>query len=139
MKRLLSAVAFAAVIGTALPAQAGDLRSMVNSVADQFGISRTLAHGVIRVESNYNCRLTGRAGERGIMQVKPATAREVGVRGNLYDCHTGLVAGMKYLLAALRAGGNGCAGISLYQRGIYARPRCTNYGRKVMRAAGTWH
>ena len=133
--RLLSAVAVATVIGTSLPALGSDIRSMVNSAADQQGIPRHIAHGVVQVESRYKCHLTGRAGERGIMQVKPATARSVGVTGNLYDCATGLRAGMRYLAIAISRGGSGCAGISLYQRGVYARPSCTAYGNKVMRAA----
>ncbi|WP_316219096.1 transglycosylase SLT domain-containing protein [Bradyrhizobium sp. SZCCHNR2026] len=136
MKRLITALAAASVIATAMPAFAeSELDELINSAADQHGLSRSLVHAVIRVESNYNCRLTGRAGERGIMQVKPATARSIGVTGNLYDCSTGLHAGLRYLQIAISRGGAGCAGISLYQRGIYGRPVCTAYGRKVLRTA----
>lgn len=135
MKRLISAVAFAAVMGTSLPAFASDIRSIIDAAADAQGIPRALAHAVVKVESNYNCGLRGHAGERGIMQVKPATAREVGITGNLFDCATGARAGMAYLRVAMSRGGSGCAGVSLYQRGVYARPICTSYGRKVMRAA----
>ncbi|MGJ4961383.1 transglycosylase SLT domain-containing protein [Bradyrhizobium sp. HKCCYLRH3061] len=136
MKSLITALAAASVIATAMPAFAGeDLAELINSVADQHGLSRSLVHAVIRVESNYNCGLTGRAGERGIMQVKPDTARSIGVTGNLYDCSTGLRAGLLYLKIAVSRGGTGCAGISLYQRGVYGRPVCTAYGRKVLRAA----
>ncbi|MGJ4951832.1 transglycosylase SLT domain-containing protein [Bradyrhizobium sp. HKCCYLS20291] len=135
MKRLISALAAASVIATAMPALAASgLDELVNSAADQHGLSRSLVHAVVRVESNYSCGLTGRAGERGIMQVKPATARSVGVTGNLYDCSTGLRAGLLYLKIALRRGGDGCAGISLYQRGVYGQPVCTAYGRKVLHA-----
>ncbi|WP_316224983.1 MULTISPECIES: lytic transglycosylase domain-containing protein [unclassified Bradyrhizobium] len=140
MKRLISALAAASVIATALPAFAGGgLDSMINAAADEHGIPRPLAHAVIRVESNYNCGLRGSHGERGIMQVKPATARSVGVTGNLFDCSTGLRAGMLYLSIAIRRGGDGCSGISLYQRGVYGRPTCTAYGRRVLRAASTHH
>ncbi|BAM87654.1 soluble lytic transglycosylase, SLT domain [Bradyrhizobium oligotrophicum S58] len=136
MKRLISALAAASVIATTMPAFAGSgLHELINSAADQHGLAPSLVHAVIRVESNYNCRLTGRAGERGIMQVKPATARSVGVTGDLYDCSTGLRAGLRYLRIAISRGGVGCAGISLYQRGVYGRPVCTAYGRKVLRAA----
>lgn len=136
MTRLISALAAASVIATALPASAGsELDELINTAADRHGLSRSLVHAVIRVESNYNCRLTGRAGERGIMQVKPATARSVGVTGNLYNCNTGLSAGLLYLKIAISRGGLGCAGISLYQRGVYGQPVCTAYGRKVLRTA----
>ncbi|NYG46399.1 soluble lytic murein transglycosylase-like protein [Bradyrhizobium sp. IAR9] len=139
MKRLLSAVAVAAVMGTSLPAFGSDLRSMIDAAADAQGISRALAHAVVKIESNYNCALRGSAGERGIMQVKPATAHAVGVTGNLFDCSTGIRAGMAYLRVAISRGGPGCAGVSLYQRGVYARPNCTAYGRKVMRAFAAYH
>jgi soluble lytic murein transglycosylase-like protein len=139
MKRLISAVAVAAVMGTSLPAFASDIRSIIDAAADAQGIPRALAHAVVKVESNYNCHLRGSAGEQGIMQVKPATAREVGVTGNLFDCTTGARAGMAYLRIAISRGGPGCAGVSLYQRGVYARPSCTAYGRKVMRAFAAYH
>jgi soluble lytic murein transglycosylase-like protein len=139
MKRLISALAFASVIATALPASASDIRSMVSSVADSYGVPRAIAHGVVKVESRYNCHLTGSHGERGIMQVKPATARSVGVNGNLYDCRTGLEAGMRYLRAAISRGGSGCPGISLYQKGLYGRLSCTQYGSKVLREAKLHH
>jgi soluble lytic murein transglycosylase-like protein len=139
MKRLISALAFASVIATTLPASASDIREMVDRAADAHGVPRAIAHGIARVESNYNCHLTGGAGERGIMQVKPATARSVGVTGNLYDCRTGMEAGLRYLRIAIARGGMGCAGISLYQRGVYGAPRCTSYGRKVLAAASRYH
>jgi len=135
MRNLLNAVAFAAVIGTSMPALGADIHAMVSAAAAAHGIPRSLAHAVATVESNYNCGLRGGAGERGIMQVKPATARSVGVTGNLFDCATGLKAGMLYLRIALARGGRGCAGVSLYQRGVYGRPGCTAYGRKVMALA----
>ncbi|WP_407156340.1 transglycosylase SLT domain-containing protein [Bradyrhizobium sp. STM 3557] len=93
MKRPIRALAFVSVIGASLPAFASDVRDAVNSAADAQGILRAIAHAVVKVESNYNCHLRGNHGERGIMQVKPETARSVGVTGNLFDCATGLRAG----------------------------------------------
>jgi soluble lytic murein transglycosylase-like protein len=140
MLRFISALAIAGVIGTSLPASAADLELMINSAADQNRVPRHIAHGVIRIESGYNCRNRNRhTGASGIMQVLPTTARSMGISGSLFDCSTGLQAGMRYLRAALDRGGDGCAGISLYERGIFARPRCTAYGRKVMRAASVHH
>lgn len=114
-----------------IPAQADELRS----IAARHGVPYSLARAVLEVESGGRC--SARNGSSfGVMQVKPATARSVGVHGNLYHCQTGMEAGVRYLALALRRGGAGCAGVSLYQRGIYARPVvCTAYGQKVMRAA----
>jgi soluble lytic murein transglycosylase-like protein len=141
MLRFIGALAIAGVIGTSLPASAADLELMINSTADQNRVPRHIAHGVIRIESGYNCRNRNRlTGASGIMQVLPATAHSLGVRGNLLDCETGLAAGMRYLRAALDRGGDGCAGVSLYQSGIFVRKlKCTAYGRKVLRAASVHH
>lgn len=109
---------------------------LVSKVAAKHGVPTHLVRGVIKVESGGNCRARNRSGAAGIMQVLPPTARSVGVHGNLLDCSTGLEAGVRYLKLALARGGHGCAGVSLYERGIGARPVCTAYGRKVMRMAG---
>jgi soluble lytic murein transglycosylase-like protein len=110
----------------------GGLRAMVNQIARQHGVPTHIAHGVVMAESRYNCNAYNRSGASGIMQVLPNTARSVGVHGSLRNCANGLNAGMKYLKLALNKGGYGCSGVSLYERGIYARPGCTAYGRKVM-------
>jgi soluble lytic murein transglycosylase-like protein len=113
-------------------AASGGLRAMVNQIARQHGVPPHIAHGVVMAESRYNCNAYNRSGASGIMQVLPNTARSVGVHGSLRNCVNGLNAGMKYLKLALNKGGYGCSGVSLYERGIYARPGCTAYGRKVM-------
>lgn len=112
-------------------AQAQDVRALVVESARAHGVPAHIALGVVRVESGFRC--SARNGHaHGIMQIMPRTAASVGIRGNLLDCRTGLEAGMRYLRAALAKGGAGCAGISLYNRGLYARPLCTGYGRKVL-------
>lgn len=108
---------------------------LITAAARRHGVPVALAHGVARVESGYRCHARSHANARGAMQVLPATARSVGIHGNLYDCATGIEAGMRYLRLVIARGGAGCAGVSLYERGLYARPVCTGYGRKVMRLA----
>lgn len=113
--------------------------SMVSSAAMAAGVPAHLAHGVIRTESNYNPALRGRAGEYGIGQIKCQTARGVGFTGNcaqLLDAATNLTYSMRYLRLAIDRGGAGCAGVSLYQRGVYGRASCSGYGRMVMSRAG---
>ena len=112
---------------------------MVDAAASAAGVPAAMAHAVIRQESNYNPALRGRAGEWGIGQIKCQTAREVGFAGacgQLGDAATNLRFSMAYLRRALDRGGPGCAGVSLYQRGIYGRPYCSSYGRQVMARAG---
>jgi soluble lytic murein transglycosylase-like protein len=72
------------------------------------------------------------------MQIKCATARGVGFKGKCRDLYRPAVNrlwGGKYLaLAVRRASGNLCHAASLYNMGVYARPRCTKYGRLVLEA-----
>ncbi|MGP9821102.1 lytic transglycosylase domain-containing protein [Salinarimonas sp. NSM] len=111
----------------------GSVQAMVTAAALRHGIDPTLAHAMAMVESNYRCSAVGRAGELGVMQVKPATARSVGVTGNLRDCATGIEAGMRYLRASIDRHGAGCGGISAYNMGIHRQASfCNGYGRKVM-------
>src|ERR1700754_2576963 len=53
-------------------------RTIIERYAVQQGISVSFAHAVVRVESNYRPDARGRAGEVGLMQIKPATARMMG-------------------------------------------------------------
>lgn len=128
-----------ALVALALPSRAQDLRSMVDAAAFAAGVPSAIAHAVIRQESNYQPHLRGLAGEWGMGQIKCQTARGVGFSGScrqLADPATNLRYAMAYLRLALDRGGAGCAGVSLYQRGIYARASCSGYGRQVMARAG---
>src|SRR5260370_29597689 len=115
--------------------RAQDLRVMVDSAASAAGVPSGIAHAVIRQESNYHPAMRRRAGEWGLGQIKCTTAREVGFAGAchlLADAATNLRYAMAYLKRALDRGGAGCAGVSLYQRGVYGRATCSGYGRQVM-------
>ena len=118
------------------PRRPAGLGLLVHEIAVKHGVPPKIAHGVVMVESRYRCDARNASGATGIMQVLPATARGVGVHGNLRDCRTGAEAGMRYLRQAISRGGSGCAGVSLYERGVYARPVCTGYGRRVLAHAG---
>lgn len=108
------------------------VHQLITAKAQKHGVPVRLAHAVVSVESRYNCGARSRSNARGLMQVLPATARGVGVTGNLYDCTTGAEAGMRYLSMIIRRHGTGCGAISLYNRGHAARPVCTQYGRMVL-------
>lgn len=134
MKRSLAAAAL--LVCAASPALALDLRAMVTDIAHQFGVPAALANGIAHVETGHRCGAVGSHGELGLMQVKPATARGIGVHGNLRDCRTGATAGVIYLRQALhRAGGNWTAAATLYNCGIGSRRRSSAYARKVLAAA----
>lgn len=106
--------------------------------AEAAGVRLELAHAVIFVESNYRPDVTGSAGEIGLMQIKLATARDMGFTGTrkqLYDPATNLRFGLKYLAGAKeRGGGSLCGTILKYNAGHYAKrsnPTSRQYCRKV--------
>lgn len=98
---------------------------LISSYAKAYGVPVDLAHAVVRVESNFNPRARGRAGEIGLMQIKPATARMMGYRGGakgLYDPETNIKFGMKYLALAQQLGdGTTCGTILKYNAGHGAK------------------
>ena len=102
------------------------------------GAPESLALAIEHVESGGNPHVVGAHGEIGLMQIKPATARSVGYRGprhGLFDPATNRRFGRAYLaIAWQRARGDLCKAASLFNMGVFARPRCTKYGKAVMRA-----
>lgn len=132
------ALLLAALLALPTAASASDVRAIVTAKARAHGVPVTLAHAITQQETGYNCRAVGSAGELGAMQVKPATARGVGVHGNLRDCATGIEAGMRYLRQALtKAGGSWTGAAALYQGGLYSGRRSSPYARQVLRRCGT--
>jgi hypothetical protein len=111
---------------------------IVRAKAEALGVPVALALAITRYESGGRCHMRGRAGERGAMQVLPQTARSVGVTGNLYDCATGIEAGLRYLRLAvwMHAQAGWCAVASAYNSGTWRGSRCTHYGRAIVIAAG---
>lgn len=113
---------------------------LIRKAAAKHGVPVEIASAVVEVESNFNPKARGRAGEVGLMQIKPATARGIGYRGStkgLYDPETNLEWGMKYLSGAhKRANGDLCGTILRYNAGHYAKrmnPISSRYCSKVKR------
>lgn len=98
---------------------------LIARYASLYGVPVSLAHAIVKLESNYRPTAHGRAGEIGLMQIKPATARMMGYVGSakgLYDPETNIKYGMKYLSEAMRLGGGStCATVLKYNAGHGAR------------------
>jgi soluble lytic murein transglycosylase-like protein len=114
------------------------LRQLVAQQAEINGIPAALANAVVTVESRYNPKARGSAGEIGLMQIKPDTARFLGFRGPdsaLYHPATNVRWGMKYLAEAQRRGGGTvCGTILKYNAGQGAKtmnPISERYCEKV--------
>lgn len=121
--------------------------AIVSRYAASYGVPVSLAHAVIAIESNYRPNMVGSAGEIGLMQIKPATARMMGYSGSakgLYSPETNIKYGMKYLAMARNlGGGTTCGTILKYNAGHAAtrmNPVSSAYCSKVkvqMAALGT--
>jgi soluble lytic murein transglycosylase-like protein len=131
----------------AAPADSGRYGAIIARYAASYGVPVSLAKAVISIESNYRPHMTGSAGEVGLMQIKPATARMLGYTGSvkgLYDPETNIKFGMKYLaMARDLGGGTTCGTILKYNAGHAAtrmNPVSSAYCRKVkvqMASAGS--
>lgn len=99
----------------------GQYSAIVARYAASYGVPVSLAQAVIRIESNYRPNMVGSAGEIGLMQIKPATARMMGYSGSakgLFDPDTNIKYGMKYLaMAQDLGGGTTCGTILKYNAG----------------------
>ena len=108
--------------------------------AKAHGVPVKLAMAVVEVESSYRPNARGRAGEIGLMQLLPKTARFIGYKGtmrNLYRPDVNIAYGMKYLGKAHRLGGGSlCGTILKYNAGHGAKrmnPISREYCRRIKR------
>ncbi len=96
-------------------------RKLAAREAEKYDMPSALADAVMRVESNYNPRAAGAAGEVGLMQVMPPTARMLGHKGTLEelaDPETNIRLGVMYLGQAWRlAKGDICTAVMKYRAG----------------------
>lgn len=126
------------------PLEARPFAELIAAVSLRHGVDPALVHAVIEAESNYRPRATSRVGARGLMQVMPATGRDLGVRNArlLFDPRQNLEAGVKYLKllldrfehdlpTAIAAYNAGPAAVLKYA-GIPPYPETRNYVRKVL-------
>ncbi len=99
--------------------------ALISEYAQEYGVPVELAHAVVQVESNFRPTVRGSAGEIGLMQIKPATAKLMGYKGpdyGLYDPETNIRYGMKYLAGAHdRGDGKTCGTILKYNAGHAAK------------------
>ncbi len=73
-----------------------ELRELISETASRFDLEPALMHAVVRAESGFDPRAVSSTGARGLMQLMPETAREVGVR-DVFHPRQNLEGGASYL------------------------------------------
>lgn len=79
-----------------IPAKAGNLLAMIDSIASTVEVAPRLLHAVISVESNYDAKAVSPRGAVGLMQLLPATAKRFGVTDPFIE-RDNVYAGASYL------------------------------------------
>jgi soluble lytic murein transglycosylase-like protein len=72
------------------------IEQMIREVSDRYRVDPALVRAVIQTESNWNSSAISRKGARGLMQLVPGTAQQLGVN-NALDAKQNLDGGVRYL------------------------------------------
>ena len=117
-------------------------RDVVVEACSIYRMDEALIRAVMEVESDYNRYAISSAGARGLMQLMPKTALQLGVR-NIWDPQQNVQAGTAYLKRFIRRySGNMELALAAYNAGpsavqkygqIPPFPQTKNYVQKVMR------
>lgn len=124
-----------------LHSRASSFQPTIQSAAGRYGVSTSLVKAVITVESCFRPKARGSLGEKGLMQLMPATARRFNIR-NGYNAWQNIHGGTRYLSYLLqRYDGNLQHTVAAYNAGegrIKPGKRIPNkaYVSKVMQAYG---
>jgi soluble lytic murein transglycosylase-like protein len=126
-------VALAAPLGA--NASQGQVISLIKAMAPSQGVPAWFALRIAHVESNYNAHMRGSAGEYGVFQMKCATAKDIGFRGNcsqLLDARTNIHWGLRHLALAIgKSDGNLRLAASKHNGGLGRRTMVASYVAKV--------
>ena len=137
MKNLILALVTVLSIGvSASSAFSLDKQSQIDQLkiltiiqAEKHGVPSDLALALVKVESGYNPKIRGSAGEYGLGQILCGTAKSMGYTGKcsgLLDPETNLTYSMIYLRRALDHAA------TLYNRGLDNKPKSSAYCKKVL-------
>jgi soluble lytic murein transglycosylase-like protein len=118
------------------------IKRTVQKAAAKYNLSPELITAVIRAESNFEVSAVSSAGAQGLMQLMPATAKELGVK-NPFDIEQNIDGGTKYLRKMLdRFGGSVPKALAAYNAGPgtvvkydgrVPYPETRQYVKRVMR------
>jgi hypothetical protein len=87
-------------IAPAVKASRSDIDVMVKEIAAKYQLDPDFVASVIKAESNFNPHAVSRKGARGLMQLMPQTASQLGVK-DAFDPQANVEAGTAHLTALL--------------------------------------
>ncbi|MFN4141155.1 transglycosylase SLT domain-containing protein [Aestuariivirga sp.] len=135
LKKKSGSATAALAVPAAATARQGNVVSLIKSMAPAHGVPTWFALRIAHVESNYKPHMRGAAGEYGVYQLKCATAKGIGFRGNcaaLLDARTNVQWGLKHLSLAIgKSGGNLKLAASKHNGGLGRRSLVPTYVAKV--------
>lgn len=114
-----------------------EIETAITAAARRYRIDADLIRAVISVESAGDPRAVSSKGARGLMQVMPATGRDLGVHDPalLFDVHSNVGAGTRYLRYTYDRFGNWPDALAAYNAGpgAIARGRMPSETRHYIR------
>ncbi|MGC2425173.1 MAG: transglycosylase SLT domain-containing protein [Nitrospirota bacterium] len=116
---------------------------IIGAKCDKYNVDPSLVKSIIKAESNFNPQAVSPKGARGLMQLMPSTAADMGVR-KIFDPEQNIDGGVKYLRYLLNSfNGDVELSVAAYNCGegkvirngmcVPAIPETKDYVRKVMR------
>ena len=104
------------------------IKTSILKAAQKYDLPVNLIKSVIRAESNFQIKAVSHAGAQGLMQLMPATARELGVK-NPFNIEQNIDGGARYLRKMLDSfGGDLKLALAAYNAGPEA---VIKYGGKI--------
>ncbi len=102
------------------PRHSPSIKEVVEKASRTYGVDPDLIMAMIQVESGFNPRAVSPKGAMGLMQLMPATARELGV-SDPFDIEDNIMGGVKYLrYLSEKYKGNLELALAAYNAGPYA-------------------
>ena len=93
------------------------LEEIFEEASRKYNVPKNLIKAIAKAESDFNPNATSKAGAQGIMQLMPATARELGVT-DAYDPYQNIMGGTKYISQMLaKYDGNVSLALAAYNAG----------------------